>query len=380
MGSLDNFFEKAESKLGSRDMTPLDVALSPSGAIIRQGAKNRRDDMDRYEWEREKAMLDDPNFTPEAWEQEYQDRFVTDPEYNMGGSGDEIMGYDEQGNPIYGMMGMAGAGAAYGASRGGGGAYGGIDPSGTQASWQQRGLDYLMEQERLPTKFREGALKTLAGVYGLPGGRGDQQQFIDEAIQSPLYKSIMGGKDAGEEAILRSASATGGLRSGDVQSAMYDYNTQLQNKALLESYNQRLMGLGGMANLPSMAPQISGTMGQIGETHAMGQVAAQQAQKDRKSNLVNTLLGVGKLGVEAYSSGLLSSMFSDRRLKSKIQKIGEIEGQPWYEFTWNSVANKLGLYGKTYGAMADEVFNRKPDAVFLKDGFLMVNYSEIGVF
>jgi hypothetical protein len=244
--------------------------------------------------------------------------------------------------------------------------------AGTAASFQREALDYLKEREALPREVSEAALTGLAGVYGLPGGEGDQQALIDRAIESPLYQGIIGGREAGEEAILRSAAATGGLRSGDVQTALYDYNTQLENKALLESYNQQLQGLTGLAGLPSMAPQIAQQTGQIGQTLAQGQVAGAQALQTGEQNQMQNILGLGTIGA--------MMMYSDRRLKDNIVKIAEINGQNWYTWDWNKVANKMGLTGKSEGVLADEIYKTNSDAILFKDGFMMVNYTQLGIF
>lgn len=130
-----------------------------------------------------------------------------------------------------------------------------------------------------------------------------QQDLIQQAMTSPLYGAMMGGREAGEEAIMRQAAATGGLRSGNVQEAMYDYNTRLQNQALLQSYNEQLQGLRGLAGLPSYAPQIASGMAGIGqtlgagisgagETRALGQVAAGQAQQQGLQGISN-IIGAG---------------------------------------------------------------------------------------
>ncbi len=148
-----------------------------------------------------------------------------------------------------------------------------------QASYEQQALDYLMQNEAIPQQFREGSLQALGGLYGLEGGTGSQQDIIDRAQASPLYSAIMGGRQAGEEAILRNASATGGLRSGNVQGALTDYGSQLDNRALLESYNQQISGLTGLAQLPSNANQIAATQAGIGNTLAMGDIASQQADQ-----------------------------------------------------------------------------------------------------
>jgi hypothetical protein len=201
------------------------------------------------------------------------------------------------------------------------------------------------------------------------GGTGGQQDLIDRAMNSPLYQALMGGQNLGEEVIMRNAAATGGLRSGNVQGNMFDYITQLQNKALLSSYNEQLAGLTGLAGLPSNANNIAQQTSDIGTTQAQGVLGAAQTEAAQSQQRANNLLS--GLGVWA--------MFSDRRLKKNISRIGEINGHDFYSFEWNKLANELGLSGNTYGCMADEVYKIDSKAVFLKDGFMMVNYSRIGV-
>ena len=248
-----------------------------------------------------------------------------------------------------------------------------IAGSQIQAQYQREALDYMKEREAVPQKYREGALDQMAGAYGVEGGTGSQQEIIDRSLASPLYGQLMGGKEAGEEAILRNASATGGLRSGNVQSNLYDYNVQLQNQALLQSYNQQMQGLQGLAQLPSLAPQIAQQTGAIGTTLGQGQIAAGQAQQTGGQMGIGNMMGMGQLGLQAYD------MFSDRRLKKNIKKIGFVKGFNLYSWDWNIVAQKMGLTGNTIGCMADEVYTERPDAVGIKDLFMIVNYSKIGV-
>jgi hypothetical protein len=72
-------------------------------------------------------------------------------------------------------------------------------------------------------------------------------------------------------------------------------------------------------------------------------------------------------------------MFSDRRLKEDIVHVGDNNGHKWYVWTWNKLASRLGLEGSCSGVMADEAHAKQPDAVKIKDGFLYVNYSALGV-
>lgn len=242
------------------------------------------------------------------------------------------------------------------------------DAANTQAAYQREALDYLKQTEKLPQQFREGALTNLAGLYGLEGGEGSQEDLIQRAIQSPLYQKLIGGRQAGEDAILRNYAATGGLRSGNVNDSLFTYDTQLQNDALLQSYNNQLQGLQGLAQLPSNANAIAQQTSGIGTTLGQGQVAAAQAKQTGNQNLFNNLLGLGSAAV---------GIFSDRRLKKDIELIGENNGYKWYRWKWNSIAEKMGLKGSCQGCMADEIVDRHPAAVTLRHGFMFIEYGKI---
>jgi len=265
----------------------------------------------------------------------------------------------------------------------------------TQAMYQQDALKYMKEREALPRQFSEGALKGLGGIYGLEGGTGNQQDLIDRATQSPLYQSIMGGREAGEESILRNASMTGGFRGGGSQENLYSFNTQLQNQALLQSYNQQLQGLQGMAGLPNNTSAIAGMTAGIGQTLGQGQVAAAQAQQTGQQQGFGNLMGLGGMAAEggafdglggllksgaSSAMGWLGSLFSDRRLKKNIEKIGEVNGHNWYMWDWNIVANKMGLDGKSEGVLADELVKTNPECIGIRHGFMIVDYIKLGIF
>ena len=239
---------------------------------------------------------------------------------------------------------------------------------------QRNALRYLKQTERIPQRYREEALGDIRGAYSGTGE--EQQQIIDRAISSPLYGAIMGGQEAGEEAILRNAAMTGGMRSGNVQSNLYDYNTQLENQALLQSYNQQMGGLQSLAGLPSLAPQIAQGISGIGTTLGQGQIAAAQAQQQGTQNMYSNIMGSAQLGVSAYGAG----MFCDRRLKTKIKLIGEHNGFKMYKWDWNIVAQKMGLTGNTIGYLADEVYIKRPDAVSIKDMFMFIDYGKLNFF
>ena len=171
----------------------------------------------------------------------------------------------------------------------------------TAAAAQMEELNYYKEINKLPQEYREQALTQLM-ERTQPGGTPSQAERIGLAKESPIYAAIMGGKQAGEEGILRSAAATGGLRSGNVQENLYDYNVGLENTALIQAYGQqqaeeqaKLREIQGLAGLDTGATQIGQTMSGIGATKAAGITGAAQAQQQGISNMMNLGLGIGGL-------------------------------------------------------------------------------------
>ena len=240
-----------------------------------------------------------------------------------------------------------------------------------QLQAQREALDYLKEREALPQEFREGALTQLAGLYGLEPPEGfegemlTQQDLIDQAMASPIYQAIMGTQEAGEEAIMRQAGMTGGLRSGNVQSALANQAQQIENQALLSAYTDQLSGLQGLANLPSNASQIAAQMAGLGATQAQGTMGQDFARQQG----IGT--GLGAIGSIANIGATLAPLFgfSDRRLKKNIVLIGYNSGLPVYRFEWNSSAKKFGLEGGQIGFVAQEVERKYPDSVVEIDGY-----------
>lgn len=178
---------------------------------------------------------------------------------------------------------------------GGGGKKDAQKAANIQADYQREALDYLKQTEALPQQYREAALGAQAGALGLEGGPEAQQAFYDSLSSTPIYNAIMGGQKAGEESILRNQSATGGLRSGNTQEALYDYNTQLQNQAMLQSYNTQMQGLQGLAGLPSLAPVIAQQTGGIGQTLAQGIIGGANSQQAATGMGLQTGLGIASL-------------------------------------------------------------------------------------
>ena len=245
-----------------------------------------------------------------------------------------------------------------------------IKASETTAEGYQEALDYLKEREAVPQAKREAALEQLSTIYGLEGDEA-QAAYFDKIKGSPIYEAMLSGREAGEEAIMRTEGSTGMLRSGNIKENLYDYNVNLENEAFLNTVGMETTGLGGLAQLPSLSQSIASLITGKAETLGQGQVAAAQAQQTAGQFGIQNLMGGANLFMQGWNT------FSDRRLKENIVKAGSLKGIPVYVFNWNKDAEELGLKGASYGMLADEVEKIIPEAVGEKHGYKTVDYSKI---
>lgn len=182
--------------------------------------------------------------------------------------------------------------------------------TGQAVAGQKEALDYLKSREEVPMGIRDEALKGLAGFYEVPGQAKSQDMLLEEALNSPLYKAIMGTQGAGESAILRHASMTGGVRGGNTQGALTDFGQQTANRALLESFNEvqerddygralNLTGVAGLAGLQGNDNAIANLTAGIGRTKAEGTLGGAQTQLTATNDAFKTLLGFGQMAAGA---------------------------------------------------------------------------------
>lgn len=125
------------------------------------------------------------------------------------------------------------------------------------------------------------ALQAQMAALGLSGPE-KQAAFVAEQEQSPIFQALA---QQGEEAILQQASATGGLRGGNVQGALAQFRPALLNQFLTQQYER----LGGMTALGQQsaagvgtagmqtASSIADLLGQAGQAKAGAALGAGQA-------------------------------------------------------------------------------------------------------
>jgi len=98
-----------------------------------------------------------------------------------------------------------------------------------------------------------GALDNFSNLLGINGAE-QQQSEIDMLKASPLYQSLF---DNGQEAMLASASATGGLRGGNFQEATMDFGRDTLNTVIRD----QLANYGGAIGIGSGATDAVSSFG-----------------------------------------------------------------------------------------------------------------------
>jgi hypothetical protein len=118
------------------------------------------------------------------------------------------------------------------------------------------------------------ALQRQQALAGLLGPQA-QQQAISQIEGSPIFQAQV---RTGEEALLQNASATGGLRGGNVQAALAQFRPAMLNAEIERNYGR----LGGFTALGVGTQQ---NLAQLGQASAAGTAAATMAAGQNIANL-----------------------------------------------------------------------------------------------
>lgn len=135
-----------------------------------------------------------------------------------------------------------------------------------------------------------------------PTGFDAQQQYISQLENSPMFQALA---RQGEQGILQNASATGGLRGGNVQGALAQFRPAMLNQQI----QQQLANFSGIASLGQNAAagvgnaglqtgqNIAGLMQDSGQARAFGALGQGQA-------LAGGLSALGGLAGTAFGGGI----------------------------------------------------------------------------
>lgn len=153
---------------------------------------------------------------------------------------------------------------------------------------QRRQFDALVELMTPFVAAGESAISQQQNLLGLSGPEA-QAAALRSLEDSPEVGALL---KTGEEAILQNASATGGLRGGNVQQALMEYRPQVLSQAIQNQYSR----LGGLS--------------QLGQASAAGQASAGVQTGSNVANLLQQG-GAAQAGKALAQGSLTRQAFGD---------------------------------------------------------------------
>ncbi len=215
--------------------------------------------------------------------------------------------------------------------------------------------------------------------------------FEEQVVQSAISDIERAGRGQLSD-IASLASAAGGF--GGTRQALLESELQRNIQQNIGDISGRLRSRGFEAAAGRTLSDLGRAQGAAGQLFGLGELSRgiqqqqQQAPLQAVSFLSNLAQGIpvggggqsrqvggqaSPLGTIGALAGGLGALFSDERLKENIEKVGEKNGYNIYEF------NYLDQPERFRGVLAQEVFEKCPDAVDEIDGYLAVDYGRIGL-
>ena len=151
--------------------------------------------------------------------------------------------------------------------------------AGIQSGAAEAGIDEQRRQfdalQSLLKPYTEAGLPALEQQQSFLGLRGPEAEraAIERISGGERFKALAG---QGEEALLQRASATGGLRGGNLQGALAQFRPQLLSNLIEEQYG-RLGGLTSMGQRSAAGVGAAGTETGVNVANLLGQRGAAQA-------------------------------------------------------------------------------------------------------
>ena len=150
------------------------------------------------------------------------------------------------------------------------------DAAATQAGASQAGIEEQRRQfdvvQKLLEPYVTGGTEAFKQQQALVGVQGPEAQraAISAIEQGPAFQALT---EQGENALLQRASATGGLRGGNVQAALAQFRPQILSQLIEQQYGQ----LGGLAKFGQASAAGTGAAAQETGSNVAQLIAAQGA-------------------------------------------------------------------------------------------------------
>ncbi len=171
---------------------------------------------------------------------------------------------------------------------------------------QRRQFDIAQEQAEPFRQAGLGALEQQQALLGLSGAQAQQQAF--QAFQESPGQAFL--RERGQQAILRGASATGGLGGARVQQALQQQGIGFAQQDL-QNQLARLGGIAGQgqtvtSNIAGLGAGTAANIGSLlqagGQAQASGILGAQQARGQFMGQIGSGLVG-GVMGMQTPGVG-----------------------------------------------------------------------------
>lgn len=173
---------------------------------------------------------------------------------------------------------------------------------------QKRQFDKIVELMAPFVTAGTGALTQQQALVGL-GGPEAQQTAVSALESSPQMRALV---QQGENAILQNASATGGLRGGNVQTALAKFRPNILN-ALIEQQYGRLGGLTSLGQASAAGQAAAGQTTGANIAQLLAQKSAAQAggtiaAGNQQANTFGTIAGIGGALLGASPTSILGKL------------------------------------------------------------------------
>jgi hypothetical protein len=213
------------------------------------------------------------------------------------------------------------------------------DAAHTQANAYQNGINTVegfnnqTRTDLMPwLTAGQSSLGGLTALLGL-GGNGAQQSAINNLQSGPLFQSLY---RQGTNAILGNASATGGLRGGNTEGALYNLGSDTLNQVI----QNQIANLTGLSDTGFRAGGLLGQFGQdtgnsIAQLLASQGTALASGQLGSGSALASGLNGIGSL---FGAGGPLAGIFGGGGGGGSVSGF-----DPNDMSTWDPIAGSVGF-------------------------------------
>lgn len=185
-----------------------------------------------------------------------------------------------------------------------------------------------------------------------------------------------------QQAAMRAQAMTGARQAAEDRAMAAQYQAAGLGRGLATNSLAAFQGATGAGTAAGNMGMAAGNQYQAGLAGAgstFGQMAGYQNQaymqaQGNKAALTGAILGAG-----STLGGAAIGKYSDRRLKTNIEKVGVDENTGLTLYSFNYIES-VGQDGTFIGVMADEVMEDYPEAVLVMDnGYYAVDYDKLGI-